>query len=168
MTVHSSIGMPRPPLLMLDRVVACDPRGGRHGRGYLRAEKDVDPSEWFFDAHFCQDPVMPGSLGIEGLLQLVRVFMLKTGSGVTGMRFAPLMLGRTWDWTYRGQVIRPNTLVTMEVEIVEQHDGPAPAVVADAFLMVDGLPIYRVGGVGMQMLPRTAGAARPRTLPPRV
>jgi 3-hydroxymyristoyl/3-hydroxydecanoyl-(acyl carrier protein) dehydratase len=153
--LHSSLGMPRPPVLMLNRVVALDATGGRHGKGYLRAEKDVDPSEWFFDAHFCQDPVMPGSLGIEGLLQLMQVSMMKTWPCVTGVRFAPVMLGRKWDWTYRGQVIRPNTLITMEVEIVEQHDGPSPSVMADAFLMVDGLPIYRLDGVAIQMVPRS-------------
>ena len=30
----------------------------------------VDPSAWFFKAHFYQDPVIPGSLGLESLLQL--------------------------------------------------------------------------------------------------
>jgi 3-hydroxymyristoyl/3-hydroxydecanoyl-(acyl carrier protein) dehydratase len=31
----------------------------------------VDPSFWFFKAHFFQDPVWPGSLGLESFLQLV-------------------------------------------------------------------------------------------------
>ena len=46
--------------LMLDRVTGFWPDAG-HGR--LRAEKDVDPGEWFFKAHFFTDPVQPGSLG---------------------------------------------------------------------------------------------------------
>ena len=36
---------------------------GRLGR--VRAEKTVDPSEWFFKAHFFQDPVQPGTLGLD-------------------------------------------------------------------------------------------------------
>ncbi|HVI00955.1 MAG TPA: hypothetical protein VM869_19695, partial [Enhygromyxa sp.] len=60
--------MARPMLLMLDRVTAFDPAGGRAGLGFARAEKDVDPDEWFFKAHFFQDPVQPGSLGIEAML----------------------------------------------------------------------------------------------------
>ena len=51
------------------------------GPRHLRAEKDVDPSEWFFKAHFFQDPVQPGSLGIEAMLQLLQFFMLDAGPG---------------------------------------------------------------------------------------
>ena len=63
--------MARPMLLMLDRVTAFDPAGGHAGLGSARAEKDVDPSEWFFKAHFFQDPVQPGSLGIVALPSLM-------------------------------------------------------------------------------------------------
>ncbi len=28
----------------------------------------VDPAAWFFQAHFLDDPVWPGSLGLESLL----------------------------------------------------------------------------------------------------
>jgi hypothetical protein len=44
-------------------------------------EKDVDPGEWFFKAHFFQDPVMPGSLGIEALCQLLQWYMAERGIG---------------------------------------------------------------------------------------
>jgi PfaB family protein len=150
--MHALLRTPRSPVLMLDRVVAWDPSGGRHKKGYIRAEKDVDPSEWFFDAHFYQDPVMPGSLGVDALLQLMQVYLMKAHPGITGVRFAPVMLGRKWEWTYRGQVTRKNKLVTLEVEIVEAHGGDEPFVVADAFLMVDGLSVYRLDGVAMQMV----------------
>ena len=32
----------------------------------------VDPEFWFFKAHFYQDPVWPGSLGLESFLQLLK------------------------------------------------------------------------------------------------
>ena len=32
----------------------------------------VDPGAWFFQAHFYQDPVWPGSLGLESFLQLLK------------------------------------------------------------------------------------------------
>jgi 3-hydroxymyristoyl/3-hydroxydecanoyl-(acyl carrier protein) dehydratase len=42
----------------------------------------VDPAEWFFKAHFFQDPVQPGSLGIEALIQLLQWLMIElSGSG---------------------------------------------------------------------------------------
>ena len=34
----------------------------------------VDPTSWFFKAHFHEDPVVPGSLGLESFWQLVKVY----------------------------------------------------------------------------------------------
>jgi len=69
-----------PMLLMLDRAVHLE--GAGQGFGIVRGEKDVSVSEWFFKAHFFQDPVQPGSLGIEALLQLLQFFMLDTDMAV--------------------------------------------------------------------------------------
>src|SRR5262249_35338799 len=52
-------------LRMITDVDLFVPDGGPHGRGFIRGSKAVDPSEWFFKAHFHQDPVWPGSLGLE-------------------------------------------------------------------------------------------------------
>jgi 3-hydroxymyristoyl/3-hydroxydecanoyl-(acyl carrier protein) dehydratase len=68
-----------PMLLMLDRVTGSARRAAVKGLGPLRAEKDVDAGEWFFKAHFFQDPVQPGSLGIEAMIQLLQFFMLESG-----------------------------------------------------------------------------------------
>src|SRR6185503_6916334 len=67
--------LPGEMLLMLDRVTGFWPTGGAKGLGRLRSEKDVDPSEWFFKAHFFGDPVQPGSLGLEALIQLLQFHM---------------------------------------------------------------------------------------------
>jgi PfaB family protein len=153
--LHDAVSLAKPPLLMTDRLVAMDPAGGRHGKGYARSEKVVDPGEWFFKAHFHQDPVMPGSLGIEGVLQMMQAYMMRLHPEARNVRFEPLTTGRKWEWTYRGQVIQPNKLVTMEMEVLEHQGGAHPSMVADAFLLVDGLPIYRLDGVGMRMVPRS-------------
>ena len=63
---------PEKQLRMIDRIELFVPDGGPAGLGYLRGIKQVDPEEWFFRAHFYQDPVTPGSLGLESLLQLVK------------------------------------------------------------------------------------------------
>src|SRR5690606_20275223 len=68
-----------PMLLMLDRVTGYWPSGGSHQNGFVRAEKDVNPREWFFKAHFFQDPVQPGSLGVEAMLQAIQWLMLEQG-----------------------------------------------------------------------------------------
>src|SRR5207248_6283694 len=60
---------PDQQLGMIERVEVLLPRGGPHGLGFIAGSKRVDPAEWFFRAHFFQDPVCPGSLGLESLLQ---------------------------------------------------------------------------------------------------
>ncbi len=69
-----------PMLIMLDRVTGYWPDGGRAGLGWLRAEKDIDPGEWFFKAHFFQDPVQPGSLGVEAMCQLLQWYLIERGT----------------------------------------------------------------------------------------
>src|SRR5262249_25082779 len=58
-------------LRMVDRVTFI-PDGGRHGLGLVVGKIAVDPAAWFFQAHFYQDPVWPGSLGLESFLQLLK------------------------------------------------------------------------------------------------
>ena len=67
----------------------------------------VDPSEWFFKAHFYQDPVCPGSLGLESFIQLMKVAARERWKGASG-RFESMALGQKHSWLYRGQVIPAN------------------------------------------------------------
>ncbi|MGH8030524.1 MAG: beta-ketoacyl synthase N-terminal-like domain-containing protein, partial [Arenimonas sp.] len=61
--------------LLIDRVEAIETRGGPWGRGYLRAETDIIPDQWFFDGHFKNDPCMPGTLMFDGCLQALAVYL---------------------------------------------------------------------------------------------
>jgi 3-oxoacyl-(acyl-carrier-protein) synthase/3-hydroxymyristoyl/3-hydroxydecanoyl-(acyl carrier protein) dehydratase len=160
---QGSLRLAEPRLLMLDRVTACDPRGGRAGLGLLRAEKDVNPAEWFFKAHFFQDPVQPGSLGLEAMLQVLQFHMLHAGlgEGMSHPRFAPIESGRALTWKYRGQVVPDNRLITITMEITEQgRDATGPFAVADASLWVDGKRIYQVAGLGMKIFDATTEGGR--------
>ncbi len=58
-SIGSDTGMPADALRMIDDIDILDPAGGKYGKGYVRAQKTVDPKAWFFDAHFYQDPVCP-------------------------------------------------------------------------------------------------------------
>lgn len=144
-----------PMLLMVDRVVHL-PGLGSAGLGVVVGEKDVDVSEWFFKAHFFQDPVQPGSLGVEALLQLLQYFMLDTGldSSIDGARFEPMLLGAPMVWKYRGQVTPRNELITTVIEITEVGiDEVGPFVIGAGSLWVDGLRIYEVSNMGMRLVP---------------
>jgi 3-hydroxyacyl-[acyl-carrier-protein] dehydratase len=58
------------PFLLVDRIVEYDP-----DRGYIRGEKAVTASEWFFQGHFPGLPVMPGVLQVESLAQTMAVYV---------------------------------------------------------------------------------------------
>ncbi len=47
--------------------------------GFARAEFDYSPSTWFFGNHFHGDPVMPGTLQIEAVLQLAGLYLAWAG-----------------------------------------------------------------------------------------
>lgn len=144
-----------PTLVMLDRVTAYQADGGSAGLGWLRAEKDVDPGEWFFTAHFFQDPVQPGSLGVQAMSQLLHWYMLERGvdGGLDRPRFEPIMTGRPVTWKYRGQVVPTDRLIVVELEITALgQDERGRYATADGWLWVDGRRIYQVTGLGARLV----------------
>jgi 3-hydroxymyristoyl/3-hydroxydecanoyl-(acyl carrier protein) dehydratase len=145
-----------PMLMMLDRITGYWPVGGAAGLGRLRAEKDLDPGDWFFRAHFFQDPVMPGSLGVEAMCQLLQWYLLERGAtvGLPGSRFEPVMTGRPLTWKYRGQIQPTDGQLTVELEITAAgQDDRGRHVLADGWLWVDGRRIYHVAGLGLRVVP---------------
>ena len=66
--------------------------GGKDGLGYLYAERTIDPSDWFFQFHFHQDPVMPGSLGVEAIIELMQTYALNKdlGAGFRNPKFGQI------------------------------------------------------------------------------
>ncbi|MEJ7800837.1 MAG: polyketide synthase dehydratase domain-containing protein, partial [Ilumatobacter sp.] len=146
-------------LLMVDRARHVAGAGAA-GLGVVLGEKDVDVSEWFFKAHFFQDPVQPGSLGIEALLQLLQFFMLDTGTDadLDSPRFEPMLLGAPMVWKYRGQVTPENSMITTVMEIVEiGEDARGRFVIGTGSLWCDGLRIYEVSNLGMRLVSGAAG-----------
>lgn len=63
--------LPKPPILAFDRVTELSTEGGKYGYGYAVATKSLADMDWVFQSHFDSDPVMPGTMMIEGMLQLV-------------------------------------------------------------------------------------------------
>src|SRR6266446_10404784 len=67
--------LPLPPMLMFDRISEIAEAGGEYGKGLVRAVLELKPDLWFFGCHFIGDPVMPGSLGLDALWQLVGFYL---------------------------------------------------------------------------------------------
>ncbi len=134
---------PEKQLRMIDRIESFIPDGGPAGLGYLRGVKEVDPDEWFFKAHFYEDPVTPGSLGLESFMQLLKFAAVERWGCNAGDILEAAALGTTHKWLYRGQIIPKNKLVTV-VAWVTAVDENKRQLTAAGFLSVDGKTIYQM------------------------
>ncbi len=137
--------LPTGKLAILTRVKALWPEGGKAALGSAVAEHDVDPSAWFFKAHFFQDPVQPGSLGIHMLVELLTVMALdrEKRAGVRRTKSESIAANAPTVWRYRGQVLPESKVVSVIVEITAVEDTPTGRRYLGAgSLFVDGLKIY--------------------------
>ncbi len=164
--------LPEGRLALLDRVTGCWPLGD--GRLRLRAERRIAGDEWYFKAHFFQDPVQPGSLGLEAMTQLLRVALVRAGlaAGLRRPRFDPVAAGRPVRWKYRGQVLPSDGVVVVLLDMTEaRREAEGGLACADAALWVDGRLIYRARGLAMRVTEADPGpgegvaAAVPAGLP---
>lgn len=146
--------LPSGMLRMIDRIEGWWPEGGAAGLGQIRTAKTIDPGQWFFKAHFFQDPVQPGSLGLEAMLQSLQAAALLKGldRDLEEARFESIALGQAHRWKYRGQVLPQHRLVqtTLELTAIE-HEAHGVLLRADASLWVDGLRIYEARGLALRI-----------------
>ena len=132
-------------LLLLDKLIIAK-NSGQHGKGYIHATKFVNTYDWFFTCHFYQDPVMPGSLGVEAILQAMQTFALQQdlGKDFNSPKFVQLKNHKT-VWKYRGQILWKPAEMNLEVHIkaIEKR-GDQLAIIGDAYLWNGKMRIYQV------------------------
>lgn len=142
-------------LRMLSRIESFDAGAGAAGLGQLRAAREVDAGEWYFRAHFFSDPVQPGSLGLEALLQALQVYLLECDAhaGMARPRFESIATGIAHRWKYRGQVLPHNRLVQLTLDIGERgRDARGVYAIARGSLWVDGTRIYEAEGLAVRVV----------------
>ncbi|WP_054814618.1 beta-hydroxydecanoyl-ACP dehydratase [Nocardia arizonensis] len=146
------IGISRDHLALLDSVDVVD-RGGKYAKGYLRAVRSIVEEDWFFAYHFHLDPVMPGSLGVEAVVQAMQEWAVDTGlaDGMTEPRFV-LPTGLPMRWRYRGQILATDREMTLEVHIksVDYRRGRI-RVVGEASVWKPGLRIYEIDDIAVEL-----------------
>jgi acyl transferase domain-containing protein/3-hydroxymyristoyl/3-hydroxydecanoyl-(acyl carrier protein) dehydratase len=133
-------------LRMVDSIELFVPDGGNHGLGFIRGRKKVNPQEWFFKAHFFQDPVWPGSLGLEAFIQLLKVTVAERWGGSSQQTIG---LGVPHEWVYRGQVIPSDREMMVEADIT-RWDDERRIVQANGYLSVDSRIIYQMKDFTLQ------------------
>lgn len=136
-------------LRMVDDVDLFIPDGGPLGLGYIRGSKRVNPGDWFFKAHFYQDPVWPGSLGVEALVQLLKVVAAEHWGADNLHSVQTMILGEPHTWVYRGQVVPANRLVRVEAYITGIDDATR-TLRANGYLSVDDRVIYQMTDFTLQ------------------
>jgi 3-hydroxymyristoyl/3-hydroxydecanoyl-(acyl carrier protein) dehydratase len=141
-------------MLLLDEVTDVDSRGGPWRRGYLRAETPVTPDDWFFPAHFHNDPVMPGNLTLQAGFQAMAFYLAALGMTIDHdqWHFEPVP-EQPCRIRFRGQVSQTSRRVVYEVFVSEMHSGPYPTLFADVFATADGLPIFHARRLGVRLVP---------------
>jgi 3-hydroxymyristoyl/3-hydroxydecanoyl-(acyl carrier protein) dehydratase len=132
---------------MIDSIEHLSLDGGPRSLGLVAGTKRVDPDDWFFRAHFYQDPVCPGSLGVESFLQLLKVLAVERWGPGT---FAELLTGKAHRWLYRGQIVPTNREVSVQA-IITEIDDARRWLVADGWLSVDERVIYQMNDFSLGM-----------------
>ena len=143
--------LPLPPMLMFDRITEITGEGGKHNKGQVIAEFDLNPDRWFFPCHFIGDPVMPGCLGLDAMWQLVGFFLGWAGGPGRGRALG------VGEVQFRGQVTPDAKLVRYEIDIKRVIMRKLVLGIADGAVFVDGAQIYaakdlRVGLFGAEQL----------------
>jgi 3-hydroxymyristoyl/3-hydroxydecanoyl-(acyl carrier protein) dehydratase len=141
-------GMESGRMRMLDEVTGFWPDAGDARLGRIRTFQKIHNDSWYFKAHFYEDPVQPGSLGLEALVQSARALMHLKGwlDGIENPVWEHPIVGFPLAWRYRGQVVPLNDRVVTEVEALEVEvvDGESVTLTVYGTQWVDGLRIYEV------------------------
>jgi 3-hydroxymyristoyl/3-hydroxydecanoyl-(acyl carrier protein) dehydratase len=140
---------PTGKLKLIDEV-KLSPGGGKHGRGYAMASRKNSPGDWFYANHFYQDPVMPGSLGIEAVLQAFKT--LAHAKAHSDDRFI-LAEGTSFTWQYRGQVLPTHSRMRVDVHLKNHRAaGDGSILIADAGVWADDIRIYDIQNLALKQI----------------
>jgi len=128
--------------LRLIEQVATDLNGGANRAGYVYASRANSPEDWYYACHFYQDPVMPGSLGIEAIAQAMTVLAQEQAPALSNLSLA---MNQEMTWKYRGQVLQKNQQMQMEVHLRKNTAAEGGrSLSGDASLWADDIRIYEI------------------------
>jgi 3-hydroxymyristoyl/3-hydroxydecanoyl-(acyl carrier protein) dehydratase len=131
--------------------------GGTYRNGYAHAFLDVPPDAWFFARHFYEDPVMPGSLGVEAMQSALGTcaYAQIEPSGTVLPRLTTPRDVQT-RWRYRGQIVpddlRDEVPLHLEVHVIEREvDSARVWARGEGSLWKGKLRIYEVDDLAVEL-----------------
>ena len=128
--------LPLPPMLMFDRIISINDKGGQFNKGQIIAELDVNNELWFFGCHFKGDPVMPGCLGLDAMCQLVGFYLGWKGGEGKGRALG------AGEVKFSGQVLPKSDKVTYIIDLKRVIIRKLVMGIADAKMLVDDREVY--------------------------
>ena len=138
--------LPKPPMLMFDRIISITSDGGEFGKGQIKAELDLRPDLWFYACHFQDDPVMPGCLGLDALWQMVGFFLCWSGDPGKGRALGG-------EIRFSGQATDDKKLLEFEVDIKGHRRTPVSFGSAVGTVKADGETIYVAKNLRVGLFP---------------
>jgi len=138
--------LPAPPMLMADRITEITLDGGEFGKGRVIAELDVDPALWFFSCHFTNHPVMPSSLGLDAMWQIVGYWLGWSGSPGKGRAVG------VGEVEFAGVVTPQTRLVRYDVSLRQVRRGRLTLGIANGRLFADDACVYTAKNLRVSMI----------------
>ncbi|MCD6356907.1 MAG: hypothetical protein J7L66_06425 [Anaerolineaceae bacterium] len=150
-SIPHTIGEPRNGHFNLVDHLSFSENSGNFSKGVIKGEKRLSGHEWFYKNHFFGDPVMPGSLGLEAVIQgiwaYIKYFHLDAKISSPVVEFSQ---ESPFIWKYRGQVVPANKKIRFEFHIKTQTAGEhAFTLAGDAYFWVDGTKIYAYKNISL-------------------
>jgi 3-hydroxyacyl-[acyl-carrier protein] dehydratase/trans-2-decenoyl-[acyl-carrier protein] isomerase len=128
--------LPAPPMLMMDRITELSLDGGEFGKGHIVGELDIAPGHWFFDCHFRGDPMMPASLGLDAMWQMIGYWLGWSGSPGKGRAIG------VGEVAFTGSITPETRRVRYEVAMRQVRRGKLVLGFADGRVLADGTCVY--------------------------
>ncbi len=128
--------LPAPPMLMMDRITDISLDGGAFGKGRIVGELDITPRLWFFDCVFAGDPLMPGSLGLDAMWQMIGYWLGWSGSPGKGRATG------VGEVTLTGHITPDVKCVRYEVDMRQARRGKLALGVADGRVLADDACVF--------------------------
>ena len=139
--------LPLPNMLMIDCISHISDQGGKYGRGEVHAEFEISPDLWFFDCHFKDDPVMPGSLALDGLCQLLGFYLGWKGYQGKGRAFG------VGEVRYKGEVSRTSGKISYHLDIRKIIKTSHAMGIADGEVFIHGQSIHTAKSLWVGIIP---------------
>ncbi len=144
---HDMPRLPTPPMLMIDRITHVTEFDSGNG-GRIIGELDLKPAPWFFGCHFIGDPVMPGCLQFDAVLQLAGFY-----TGHQGARGKGRAIG-SGETSFLKEITPASNIVRFTVVVKRLLLGRKKSiVVADGSVDADGSVVATVKDLKVVILP---------------